>query len=31
MIGTELIAKIKELGEDKEIIVCAEGCCEGVY
>jgi hypothetical protein len=31
MIGTELINKIKELGEDKEIIVHADGACEGIF
>ena len=31
MIGIELINKIKELGEDKEIIVHADGACEGIF
>jgi hypothetical protein len=30
MIGIELINKIKELGEDKEIIIHAYGACEGI-
>ncbi len=30
MTGIELINKIKELGEDKEIIVHACGACEGI-
>lgn len=31
MTGIELINKIKELGEDKDIIIHADGACEGVF
>jgi hypothetical protein len=30
MTGTELINEIKKLGEEKEIIIQADGACEGV-
>lgn len=31
MTGTDLINKIREIGEEKEVIIRASGACEGIY
>jgi len=31
MKGIDLINKIKEIGEEKEVIIIASGACEGIY
>lgn len=30
MIGTDLINKIKEIGEEREILIRIQGACEGI-
>lgn len=31
MTGKDIIKKIREIGEEKEVKVIAEGACEGVF
>lgn len=31
MIGTDLIKRIKDIGENKKVVIRASGACEGIY